>query len=117
MENDNNIDHNDHNNYNLVEKVVCECDCGCGLTFLHGENLGFKINVIGEDAILKEDQMVMDLFVYIPLHIGTWGELMDLIANSRRNLPNDKVWYHLSAYLEKRHEIVDDTSIEFVYLN
>lgn len=118
MENDNNIDHNDHNNYNLADKLAYVCDCGCGLSFLRGENLGFKINIVGEDIILVEDQMKMDWFVYIPIDlIHTWGELMDLFASSRHDLPNDTVWYHLHVYLKIRNKIADDTTIEFVYIN
>jgi hypothetical protein len=111
-------DHNEHNDALVPDKLAYICDCGCGLSFLHGEHLGFKINVVGEDAILIEDQMKNEWSVYIPIAlIGTWGEFMDLIASSRRDLPNDKVWYHLDVYLHKRHEIADDTTIEFVYMN
>jgi len=120
FQNDNVIkqNHNDHNNVIMADKVAYVCDCGCNLSFLRGETLGFKINVIDEDAILAEDQMAMDWFVYIPIDlIHTWGELMDLFAVKRRDMPNDKVWYHLDVYLKKRNEFADDTGVAFVYIN
>ena len=112
-----NIDNNAIDN-NKQNKLAYVCDCGCEFSFLRGENLGFKLNVIDEDAVLSEDKLIMDWFAYIPIAlIHTWGELMDFITDSRRDQPNEKVWYHLEPYTRDRHDFADDTSVEFIYIN
>ena len=42
---------------------------------------------------------------------------MNLFARSARVYPNDRVWCHLEAYVEKRDEIEDDTRLDYIYIN
>jgi hypothetical protein len=116
FQNDNNNNGNNYNN-NPDEKIF-NCDCGCGLSFQEGHGMGFKI-MVGPDDVIQESKLCgIDWNDYIPVgHTDTWGELMDLFARSARDHPNDRVWCHLEAYVEKRDEIDDRTWLDYVYIN
>lgn len=113
-----NVKYDQYNNMDIKKQYVC--DCGCGLTFLQGEGLGFKIKLSLEDEeiVMIEDQLVDINWVnYIPYAlIETWGDLLDLIASSVRDYPNDRVWCHLEPYIQNPDHIPDDTPLEYIYI-
>ena len=110
--------HDQHNN--VPDKKTYECDCGCGVSFINGDGLGFKIKLVleDEDVIMVEDHIVnANWKYYIPYAlIETWGDLLDLIASSVRDNPNDRVWCHLEPYLQNPDHFPDDTRLDYIYI-
>ena len=113
-----NVRYDQHNN--VQDKEQYECDCGCGMTFLKGEGLGLKIKLVldDEDIIMEEDHIVgANWKYYIPYAlIETWGDMLDLIAASVRDNPNDRMWCHLEPYVQNPDNYPDNTPLEYIYI-
>ena len=118
MEFQNENDNNNNNYNNNPDDKFQDCYCGCGLSFLEGHGLGFKIMVGPNDVIQESKLCGIDWNDYIVRDlIKNWGQLMNLFDVSARNYPNARVWCHLEAYVEKRDEIDDDTPLDYIYIN
>jgi len=118
MEFQNENENNDNNFNNNPDEKLYECDCGCGLSFQEGNGLGFRI-MVGPDDVIQESKLCgMDWNDYIPAGPSdTWGELMELFENMARDHPNDRVWAHLEAYVERRRDFDERTWLDYVYVN
>jgi hypothetical protein len=103
---------------NNNNKQTYVCYCGCGLTFISGVELGFGLKTNAEEYIYEHKIDGINWNVYISEEfIKTWGDFMNLLENSFRNDSNNRIWFHLHAYVQERHLVVDDMPLEFIYMN
>jgi len=117
FQNANNADEQGNNG----DKLFKNCYCGCGLTFIEGDSLGFYMEVADGDegSFLREDKIDGDDWHnYIKTNlIQTWGDFIRLIEYNHYEDPNNRVWFHLYPYIRDRDLMNDDTQIQYDYIN